>query len=143
DASLQVGRVKLRVGLEVQDRCAALLTAFSPEKSIGEKPQHLGGLIIVMLAALALLGLGSRVVDEAVHLSALLRLGKLLTITLEDTLNTGALSFSYPLLDGALWLVFGFVVHPVRVVVLARCQLGLDRLLHNLLGILRMNFESL
>src|SRR5437868_11579410 len=97
-ASFKVRRAELRIGSEVQTNGTSLLSCVCPHKSIGQNPEKIRSLLIIVLCAFAPLRLFPRVLDEPIHLLALLRFRNRLTIAFDYATETSGLRFSHPLL---------------------------------------------
>src|SRR5665213_4186870 len=100
DASLQVGRTELRVGLEVENSIAALDLSFRPDESLGKHLEHFRRLLVIVLAALMLLGASARVLNESIHLGPLVGECHRLAIEIHNALQVAIMSLRYPLIDG-------------------------------------------
>jgi hypothetical protein len=128
DASLEIGRPKLRIGLEMQQDLISLLAYNVPDKRIGKHLQEFGRLVVIVLAALALLCLRPRVIHKGAHLIALLIFSQCLPIPLDHAVETCGSRLCNPLFHGITGLAIDFEIEPMGVVVATGGELGLNGL---------------
>jgi hypothetical protein len=131
-ASLEIGRMKLRIGPEVHHDVISLIVCDGPDKSAREHLQEFGSLFIVMLAAFALLRLRARVIQEGLHFLALFIFRKRLPISLDHTVETHSSRLRDPLFHSFARLAIDFEIEPVGVIVSARSEFSLNGLPDNL-----------
>ena len=125
------GGLKLRIGLEVEQNLTSLRARNRPDEGVGQHLQKLSGLLVIMLAALALLRLRVGVIHEGAHLLALLRFsGERLPIRARprdrDLPDRACATHCFTVLPG---LPVNFEIKPVRVVIAACGEFSLNGLL--------------
>ena len=136
DAGLEIRRLELRIGFEMEQNVASLRPCIRPDEGVGQDLQKFSGLLIIMLTAPAPFSLRARVMDEGAHLLALLRFGESLPVAFNYAIDTHRIGFGDPLLDGLTGLAIYLEIKPVGVVIAACGEFSLNGLPNDVAGTL-------
>jgi hypothetical protein len=126
----------------VKQNIAPLLASARPEKSIGQNSKKFSRLLVIVLTALSLFSLRTRVIDKSAHLLALLRFRDCLPVEFDHAINARRIRLGDPSLDGLVGLPVNLEIKPVGMIVAARIEFSLNCLPHRVARSLRTTGES-